>query len=45
MFEQQKRTNEKITNHLNKKLKMTTEDENNYQNSTDCWICNKKLDN
>ena len=45
MFEQQKRTNEIITNHLNKKLKMTTEDENNYQNSTDCWICNKKLDN
>ena len=23
---------------------MTIEDENNYQNSQDCWICNKKLD-
>ena len=23
---------------------MTIEDENNYQNSHDCWICNEKLD-
>ena len=23
---------------------MTIEDENNYQNSKDCWICNEKLD-
>ena len=23
---------------------MTIEDENNYQNSNDCWICNEKLD-
>ena len=23
---------------------MTIEDENNYQNSQDCWICNEKLD-
>ena len=24
---------------------MTTEDENNYQNSNDCWICNEKIKN
>ena len=23
---------------------MTIEDESNYQNSHDCWICNEKLD-
>ena len=23
---------------------MTIQDENNYQNSQDCWICNEKLD-
>ena len=23
---------------------MTTENEKNYQESQDCWICNKKLD-
>ena len=22
---------------------MTIEDENNYQNSEDCWICNEKI--
>ena len=38
------RKNQIINNHFNKKLKMTTEDENNYQNSEDCWICNEKLD-
>ena len=27
-----------------KKLKMTTENEKNYQESQDCWICNEKLD-
>ena len=29
---------------MNKKLKATIEDENNYQNSKDCWIFNEKLD-
>ena len=43
IFEQQKQTNEIITNHYNKKLKMTIEDEENYQNSQDCWICNKTI--
>ena len=42
--EQQKQINEIITNHFNKKLKMIIEDENNYHNSKDCWICNEKLD-
>ena len=23
---------------------MTTEDQKNYQDSQDCWICNEKLD-
>ena len=44
IFEQQKQINEIITNHFNKKLKITIEDENNYQNSEHCWICNEKLD-
>ena len=43
IFEQQKQTNEIITNHFNKKLKTTIEDEENYQNSQDYWICNKKI--
>ena len=42
-FEQQKYCNQKINNHFDKKLKMTIEDENNYQNSNDCWICNEKI--
>ena len=36
VFEQQKYCNQIINNHFNKKLKMTTEDENNFQNSNDC---------
>ena len=44
IFTQQERINQIINNHFNKKLKMTIEDENNYQNSKDCWICNEKLD-
>ena len=44
IFTQQERINQIINNHFNKKLKMTIEDENNYQNSQDCWICNEKLD-
>ena len=44
IFEQQKQINEIITNHFDKKLKMTIEDENNYQNSKDFWTCNEKLD-
>ena len=43
-FTQQVRINQIINKHFNKKLKMTIEDENNYQNSQDCWICNEKLD-
>ena len=33
VFIQQKRINQIIDNHFNKKLKMTTENENNYRNS------------
>ena len=43
IFTQQERINQIINNHFNKKLKMTIEDENNYQNSKDCWICNQKI--
>ena len=43
VFIQQKRINQIFDNHFNKKLKMTTEDEDNYRNSQDCWIC-KMLD-
>ena len=32
-----------INKHFNKTLKITIEDENNYQNSQDCWICNEKI--
>ena len=43
IFEQQKYCNQIITNHFNKNLKMIIKDENNYQNSNDCWICNEKI--
>ena len=36
IFEQQERINQIIDDHFNKKLKLTIEDENNYQNSQDC---------
>ena len=44
VFEKQKQINQLINDHFNKKLKMTTEDKKNYQDSQDCWICNEKLD-
>ena len=44
IFTQQERIDQIIKEHFNKKLKMTTEDEKNYQDSQDCWICNEKLD-
>ena len=43
VFEQKKYCNQIINKHFNKKLKMTIEDEDNYQNSQDCWICNEKI--
>ena len=43
IFEQKKYCNKIINKKFNKKLKMTIEDENNYQNSQDCWICNEKI--
>ena len=43
IFEQEKQTNEIINKHFNKKLKMSTENEENYQNSNDCWICTQKI--
>ena len=43
VFEHQNYCNQIIDNHFNKKLKMSTEDEENYQNSECCWICNQKI--
>ena len=40
-FEQEKYCDQTI----NKKLKMTIEDEDNYQNSNDCCICEKIINN
>ena len=35
--------NQIINKHFNKNLKVTIEDEENYQNSQNCWICNEKV--
>ena len=43
VFEQQKCCNQITDNHFNKKLKMTSENENNYRNSEICWICSQKI--
>ena len=43
IFIQRKRINQIIDNDLNKKLKMTIEDEEAYQSSNDCWICDKEI--
>ena len=43
VFEQQKYCNQMINKHLNRKLKMAIENENNYQNSECCWTCNEKI--
>ena len=43
VFEQQKYCNQITNKDFNKKLKMTIEDEHNYQNSDNCWICNEKI--
>ena len=45
IFEQKKYCNQIINKHFNKKLKMTIEDEENYQNSQNCWICDQKIIN
>ena len=45
IFEQKRYCNQIINKHFNKKLKMTIEDEDNYQNSQDCWIYNQKVIN
>ena len=43
IFEQKNYYNQIINKHFNKKLKMTIEKENNYQNSQNCWICYQKI--
>ena len=43
-FTQQEQINPIIKESFNKKLKMTIQNEKKYQDSQDCWICNKNLD-
>ena len=43
IFEQQKYCNKIINKKFNKKCKMSLEDEDNYKNSQDCCICNRKI--
>ena len=43
IFEPKKYYNQIINKNFNKKLKMRIEDENNYQNSQNCCICNQKI--
>ena len=43
VINQNKRIKEIITNHFNKELIMTTQDEEIYNNSQICWICNEEL--
>ena len=43
-FEQKKYCNKIINEHFNKKIKITIEAEDNYQNFQNCRICNEKID-
>ena len=43
VINQNKRIKEIITNHFNKELIMTTQDEEIYNNSQICWICREEL--
>ena len=43
IFRQQKQINRVIKEHFNKRLIMTTQDEEIYNNSQICWICNEEL--
>ena len=45
VFEEEKYCNQVMNKHFNKKLKMTIEDEENYQNSQNCWIYDQKIIN
>ena len=44
-FEKEKYCNQIINKNFYKNLKMTIEDEENHQNSQNCWICNQKIIN
>ena len=43
VFNQKKQTKEISSNHFNKELIMTPQDEEIYNNSPICWICNEEL--
>ena len=45
IFRMQKYCNQIINNYFNKKSKMAIDDEERYQNSHICWICNEKINN
>ena len=42
IFRQQQQINRVIKDHFNKELIMTTQDEEIYNNSQICWICNEE---
>ena len=39
MIKESKYCSEVMKNHFNKELVMTTEDNENFKNSTKCWVC------
>ena len=43
IFRKQKQINQVIKKHFNKELIMTTQEEEIYNNSQSCWICNEEL--
>ena len=43
VFKKHKYCKEIIEEHFNKKLKMSLEDEENFQNSNQCWICTQEI--
>ena len=43
VINQNKRIKEIITNHFNKEFIMTAQQEESYNNSQICWICNEEL--
>ena len=46
MIEESKYCSDVMKNHFNKELLMTKEDNENFENSTKCWICeNDYIDN
>ena len=43
MDEKSKYCSELMKKHFNKKIVMTKEDDEDFENSTNCWICDVKV--